>query len=232
MLVALLHRAHQLQDGRLHGNILPRDDLVADDQSRPGHEGARDGHALLLPAAQLVRVAVASTPGRAALRPAPPRPARRARAAPMSGRNKLDRSAHERAHRVPGVERRVRILEDDLDGAALLARFGARPDRGVRPRVGSPRARPGPARRSPGPIVDLPLPLSPTSATTSPGADAERHVAHGLDPGRRRGRSCTQSRRSRRAVAFSARHDQRGRRVCAASRASAGLPSIRNSAAR
>ena len=90
--------------------------------------------------------------------------------------------AHDRADRHARVERRERILEDDLHPPAQLPQV-ARVERAHvdaveasrEPDVGSM------SRRIARPVVDLPHPDSPTSASVSPGRDVERHAVHGAD---------------------------------------------------
>ena len=113
-LLLQLQPHEQVHERALHGDVQRGDGLVAEDQLRLGGEGARDGHALLLAAAQLVRQPFEVARRQAhrlqqLLRPRAlacwrPRP-------PSSDSGRMMASPTERA----GVERRVRVLEHHLD---------------------------------------------------------------------------------------------------------------------
>src|SRR5436190_8561623 len=104
----------QLEDRRLHGDVERRGDLVAEQERRPRGEGTRQRDALALPARELRRVAV-EEPGRQlhgfeellhrlAL--------------PLRGdvvTEEPDRASDDVEDRAPWVQRRVRVLEDELD---------------------------------------------------------------------------------------------------------------------
>ncbi len=102
----------QVQDLRAHRHVERRDGLVGDDEPRPDGQRAGDADALPLAAGQLVRVAL----GVLGLQPdhveqgAHARRATRARGEPVHA----DRLADDAPDRHARVQRRVRVLEDDL----------------------------------------------------------------------------------------------------------------------
>ena len=123
----LLQVAQQVEDGRLHGDVERRHRLVGDQQARRDAERPREADALALPARELVRVAVAqlgAQPDRVEeLDHAPVE--RGAAGEPVQPQ----RLADDLAAGHPRVERRVRVLEDDVDlragTAAARAATGA-----------------------------------------------------------------------------------------------------------
>ena len=122
----------QVEHGRLHRDVERGGDLVADEEVGTRRERARDRDALPLAARQL---------GREPRRPCAPAGGR-ARAAPSTSAARLGaRQAAQHAGRPrdlvgdapPRVERVGRVLEDDLDPPARLARAA--------PRLAAPAAR-------------------------------------------------------------------------------------------
>ena len=152
--------------------------LVADDEARLDGERARDADALALAAGELVRIArrvLGAQPDLVEQLP-------HARVGRGALGELVDREplAHDRADGHARIERRERILEDDLHLAAQLPQSRARraratsmPSNSTRPDVGSMR------RRITRPVVDLPHPDSPTRPSVSPGIDVERDAVHG-----------------------------------------------------
>jgi hypothetical protein len=61
----VLQAAEELQHTRLNGHVEPRGRLVEDDEARPHHQRAREAHAPLLSAGQLVRIEVEMRVGQA-----------------------------------------------------------------------------------------------------------------------------------------------------------------------
>ena len=112
----VLEVLEQVQDLRLDRDVERRDRLVADDQLRVERERARDPDPLPLAARELVRVAVREARVEAddVEQLADPRRAVAARADPVHDERLADDVADGHAR----VERRVRILEDDLHLAA------------------------------------------------------------------------------------------------------------------
>ena len=153
-------------DLRLHRDVERRDRLVGDDERRIQRERAGQADALALSAAELVRIP-------RELRPVEPDQLEQLRDARTSLRLAPDAVDDQRlfddvADPHPRIERRVRILKDDLHVAARLAhaRPGERQDvlalEPDFPDVGSI------SRRMQRPVVVLPLPDSPTSPNVSP----------------------------------------------------------------
>ena len=114
----------QVEDLRLDRDVERRDRLVADDQLRAQGERARDADSLALAARELVRIAVREARVEAddVEQLADADAAVAARADPVHDQ----RLADDVSDRHPRVERRVRVLEDDLHLAPHLAeRFAA-----------------------------------------------------------------------------------------------------------
>ena len=105
----------QVEDRGLHGHVERGGGLVADDEARLARERAGDRDALLLAARELRRALQDGPIGKA------DRLGQRADA--IVGRlagdagQALERAAQDAPHGVPAVERRVRVLEDDLERA-------------------------------------------------------------------------------------------------------------------
>ena len=116
-----LQVAQQADDLRLHGDVERRDRLVADDELRLQAQRAGDADALPLAARELVRVAVQVVGAQAH------RPQQRLDAL-LAVRELVDQQvlAHHLAHRHARVQRRERILEDDLRPAPHLEHALAR----------------------------------------------------------------------------------------------------------
>ena len=168
---ALLQVHQQVDHLRLDRYVERRHRLVADDQPRLDGERARDADPLPLAAGELVRIALgvlrrqadqAEQLGDAIAAPAGRETVQRQRLADGL------RDRHAR------IERRVRVLEDDLQRAPLRAHRARRrartapaPSKRTLPAVGSIR------RSSSRPVVDLPQPDSPTSASVSPAASSK-----------------------------------------------------------
>ena len=158
----------QVEDRRLHGDVERRGRLVADDELRVAGERARDRDALLEPAGELrgraVRSRSASRTELHQLEHPRARPPCRVRPASL-----LQRAEQDPPHGVAAVERRVGVLEHDLErahivGASARERGGsALPSSSTAPVVGS--TMPSSVRAS----VVLPLPDSPTRPSVSPG---------------------------------------------------------------
>ena len=155
----------QVQDLRLHRDVERRDRLVADDQLRLERERARDPDPLALAAGELVRVAV-DVLGREA-----DAGEQLADAAlhVLLGAVDRERLADDLADALARVQRRVRVLEDDLH---LLAQ---RPQPALRQlgdvdarRSGSCRHVGSSRRTISRAVVDLPQPDSPTIPSVSP----------------------------------------------------------------
>ena len=122
---SLLQVLQQVDDLRLDGDVERRDRLVADDEVGLDGERAGDADALSLAAGELVRVALRML-GAAAR---PPRAAReRARSARRACRCRAPASAPAGCRWIghPRVQRRIRILENDLQVAPHPAHLVAR----------------------------------------------------------------------------------------------------------
>ena len=106
----VLEALQQVQDLRLHRDVERRDRLVADDQLRLERERARDADPLPLAARELVRVAVV------VLRAQADAGEQLAHAAlhVLLGLVDRERLADDLADALARVQRRVRVLEDDL----------------------------------------------------------------------------------------------------------------------
>ena len=123
---------------------------------------------------------------------------RRRRASPATPRRSTPREVRAAEHRedAVGLEDRVvraeRVLEDALHVArsSPSARLPSSVEMSAPSNVIVPAGDRARRRRIILPIVDLPLPLSPISETTSPGCDLEGDVADGLRARRRRRRRC------------------------------------------
>ena len=114
-----LQRLEQVDDLRANRHVERRDRLVEDDQLRVERERPRDADALPLAAGELVREAVRVL-GREADRAQQLVDARRALLAAVAAVD-AQRLGDDVADRHPRIERRVRILEDDLHLAPHLA---------------------------------------------------------------------------------------------------------------
>ncbi len=165
---ALLQVLQQVHHLRLHRDVERRHRFVADDELRLDGERARDRDALPLAAGELVRVALrvrrrqaddAQQLGHALA------------LAPGVQAVQRERLGEHVADRHARVQRRVRVLEDDLHRAALRAQVAAASS--------SPRSRPSKrdaaavgsiSRNTRRPSVDLPQPDSPTTPSVSPAA--------------------------------------------------------------
>ncbi len=106
----------QVDDLRLDGDVQGGDGLVGDDQLRPQGEGAGDADALTLASGELVRVAVVVLGVEA-------HGLQELLGAPFVALGRVDavephRRLDDGADGVPGVQRRVRVLEDHLEVAA------------------------------------------------------------------------------------------------------------------
>ncbi len=164
-----LQVAHQVEDRRLHRDVERRHRFVRDEQRRREREPAREADALALPAGELVRIPVPQ------LRSQPDLVEQLLhvlveRAAARTGLD-AQRLADDLAAGHAWVERRVRILEDDVHLAPERPQLAtrrtcvmSRPLSRIVPSVGSS------SRTTQLPTVDLPLPDSPTSPSISPGA--------------------------------------------------------------
>ena len=111
----------EVEDLRLDRHVQRRDGFVADDELGFHRERARDADALALPAGELVRVAGD------VLRIEPDQ-AEQLGDAFLLGRAlgqmvRLDRLRDDRSDGHPGIERAVRVLEDDLHLATHLAQL-------------------------------------------------------------------------------------------------------------
>ncbi len=116
-------REHQSEQLRTDRDVEHRHRFVGDDQLWPHHERASDDDALALPTGQLVR-----EPRRVVLgRPKPRRVERSEHAlASLGGRAEaidLEWLGDEVIDRLFRIERLVRVLEDDLDAAAVIAQL-------------------------------------------------------------------------------------------------------------
>jgi hypothetical protein len=111
--VVPLEVAQQVEDRRLDRDVERRDRLVAHDQSRLGREGPRDADPLLLAAGELLGETVEV----ALVEPDGPQQRRRPLAQPAAARQaeQLERPADRLEDGPPRVERRIGVLEDDLD---------------------------------------------------------------------------------------------------------------------
>jgi hypothetical protein len=156
----------QVHHLRLHRDVERGDGLVADDQLGIQREGAGDAEALPLAARELVRVLRRRLGPEADAREQPLHPllaldARHAGEVP-------ERLGDDLAGGHSRVERRVRILEDDLQVLAPLAHLLAR-ERGDLLALELHRAEVGSISRTTDfAVVVLPQPDSPTSASVSP----------------------------------------------------------------
>ena len=170
-LEAPLQLEQEVQDLRLDRHVERRHRLVGDDELRLERERARDADALALAAAELVRVARRELGREAddleqlahALRE------RRAARQPVHAQALADRLAHRHAR----VQRRERVLEDDLHAAAHAraarareSRRRSRPSNAISPASGSIR------RSASRASVDLPQPDSPTRPSVSPASSS------------------------------------------------------------
>ena len=161
----------EVEDRGLHRHVERGGRLVADDELRVAGERARDRDPLLEAAGELNRL-LRQRPLRHAdardeiAQPLPRQPRRRSPRA-------SHRAQEDAADRVAPVERRVRVLEDDLERPQVVARALLVPSAGAFARRASPCPRsaatmPSSVRAS----VVLPLPDSPTSPSVSPGQTA------------------------------------------------------------
>ena len=119
----------QREDLAAHGRVQRRHRFVGDDHVRLQHERPRDDHALALTAGQLVRVAQEE-----ALRRSQPSAGQRVGdAVALVARHAVDAQTlgDGLVDRVPRVQRPRRVLQDQLDAAAV----GPQPGRGVRQRA-------------------------------------------------------------------------------------------------
>ena len=178
----LLQIEQQVHDLRLHGDVERRDRLVGDDERRLERERARDADALPLAAAELVRVLVDV----GGVEPDELEQLPHARATLLARADLVndERLLDDRADAHPRIQRRVRILEDDLEVPARAAQFAGRelpdvqllePDL-ARRRLDQPQHAP-PGRR-------LAAPGLADEAERLAGRDGEAHVVDG--PHRRR----------------------------------------------
>ena len=187
----MLEVGQQVEDRGLHRHVERRGRLVADDDPGIAGERARDRDALLEPARQLRgRIDRWRSDSRTS---AISFFSRVVSASPCSRRACDSAPRDQPLDRVPAVQRRVRVLEDDLERLLLLVR----PLRGQVRRAPRRRAsideplsgavRPSSTRAS----VVLPLPDSPTSPSVSP---ARSSTATSTSPwivsGRTGGTSC------------------------------------------
>lgn len=121
-----LQFAEQPQDLRLNRDVQRRHRFVGDQQLRLEHERARKGDALPLPAGEGVRHPVCG----GGVETDPAEQFRHARFRSLPGKAADDRGFGQGApNGVPGIERRLRILENHLDeGAPLAGKQVFRPD--------------------------------------------------------------------------------------------------------
>ena len=148
-------------------------------QRRPGDDGARHGHPLLLAGRELLGlVALLAGQVHAGDRVAD---ARRQVAAPRI----LAGDGERQPHVLDDVEQRHQVerLEHEPGALAPQARRLRHRTAGrwPRPRAGPRRWSAGPGRRAAGAAWYLPEPDGPMSATNSPGITWQRHAAHRLD---------------------------------------------------
>ena len=114
-----LQSREQVEHLRLYGQVERAGRLVADDQPGPQHQRPGDGDALALAAGELARVAVGGVRVQAdAVQGCLHLGARGRRARPAMGDQRFHEGLPDRTH---GVQRSVRVLEDDLDLAGQLA---------------------------------------------------------------------------------------------------------------
>ncbi len=116
---ALAQVTKQLEHRRLRRNVKRRGELIAEKDARPGNQRPCDRDTLALPCAELARAPLEEAWGELdALE------CLGGRAAPSRGRQRgtkeLERPAEHGRDALARVERRVRVLEDDLDRAQLL----------------------------------------------------------------------------------------------------------------
>ena len=190
--------AQQVEDLRLYRHVQRRGRLVAD-QTAPGlhRQRARDGDALALPPENSMRVAFCSA---SACSPAVHQGDMAGRAAASPGCRApscLRRASRTDTH--TRVQRRERVLEDDLDLRRAADQRPGLAGEQVRDRPAAPSRRPADAHASaarwPLPIGRLAAADSPTSASVSP-RQLERHAATALSQPRtlqkpRADRKCT-----------------------------------------
>ena len=127
----VLQLLHQVDDLRLHRHVERRDRLVADEHLGVEGDAAGDADALPLAAGELVGVAVDVL----GVEPDEVEQLLDPLAAPALGHDvvvDLERLTDDVADRHPGVERGVRVLEDDLDVAAHPAHLAPRRRRSSR----------------------------------------------------------------------------------------------------
>src|SRR5437762_2559513 len=110
----------QVEDRGLDRDVERGGRLVAEDEARLACEGPRDRHPLLEAARELVRpdrqVALGQADG------VDEREQLRLGGGAREARELLQRAPEDPPHGVPPVERRVRILEDDLERAHVVGR--------------------------------------------------------------------------------------------------------------
>ena len=171
----------QIQDLRADRDVQRRHRLVQDDELRVRHEGAGDGDALPLAAAELVRVERGALPSRSPTS---------SRTSPTRSRISAAAHAVPRGQRLgddvldphPRIQRAVRVLEHRLDRAAIAREVVAAegsmslPSNSSDPPVGRSRSRKSLAR------VVLPDPDSPTMPEGLALGHLHAHPVHRLDP--------------------------------------------------
>ncbi|MNT31227.1 hypothetical protein D3C72_1670550 [compost metagenome] len=166
-----------MQDLCLHRHIQRRHRLIGHDQFRVQHQRARDADALALPARELMRIAVQRGQRQADLGDGLLHlGGDLARIALLVHEKRLGQRL---AHRAARVERRVGILEHDLDAPSQRAQgAGARPPEVLAVEKNAALVRFDQAQERPrhGRLAAAGFPHQPQRL---PARHAERHVVHG-----------------------------------------------------
>ena len=182
---ALAQVAHLAQDLRLDRHVERGRRLVGDQHGRVARQRHRDHHALAHAAGELVRVAVDALARARDADALEQRDDAIARLGVGDVLVRLDLLDDLRADAVHRVQRRHRVLEDHRDllaadprSSSSLAVISSCPRRWAVPlkRAFGERVRP----MSVIAVTDLPEPDSPTTASTSPGLQRERHAVDGV----------------------------------------------------